>query len=142
MQRPAKLGHMTESHQIFDRVTTLEANVDALHDSVRGLATTVGETNAAVAEIKSLVSGVGKTDGKTIITLGATVIGAMVMVGSIFLGPIQRDVQYLERKIAQDSAAIENTNSHHVELVKRDAEIEGDMKLVDWRLKALEEKPK
>ena len=57
---------MSESHQIFDRVTTLEANVGALHDSVRGLATTVGETNAAVAEIKSLVSGVGKTETSTL----------------------------------------------------------------------------
>lgn len=142
--RSQKLGHMSESHEIYERVTTLEATVASLHDSVRGLTTTVAESNmstaAAIGEIKTMLSSVGKTDGKTIITLGASLVGVMVMVGSIFLGPIQRDVSYLDKTISADSRRVDLANERYDEFVRRAAEMEGAQKLMDWRLRAIEEK--
>lgn len=120
-----------EQHQIFDRVTRVETQVSALADTVYDLAKVVTSTNESLGEIKTLISSVGKTDGRTIITLGAALLGATVMVGSIFLGPIQRDVSYLDgrlREVAQQKAEV------------RFAEYQGETKLMDWRLKALEEK--
>lgn len=140
MQRPPKLGHVDESHQIFDRVTTLEATVGSLHESVKGLTAAVGETNATMAEIKSLVSSVGKTDGKTIVTTGVSVIGAMVVVASLFLGPVQRDMAHATETITKLAERYEEHLKEHGAAVMRAAELAGDMKLVDWRLKALEEK--
>lgn len=120
-----------EQYQIFDRVTRVETQVSALADTVYDLAKVVTSTNESLGEIKTLISSVGKTDGRTIITLGAALLGATVMVGSIFLGPIQRDVSYLDgrlREVAQQKAEV------------RFAEYQGETKLMDWRLKALEEK--
>ena len=123
--------HLDESHQIYDRVTRVETQVASLSASVSSLADSVGSVNSSINELKSLLSGVGKTDGRTIITLGATLVGAMVMVGSIFLGPIQRDVSYLDHRIT--AVADQRAEVQFAELKGKDA-------LVDWRLKALEEK--
>lgn len=123
--------HLDETHHIFDRVTRVETQVASLSASVSSLAESVGSVNDSLGELKSMLGGVGKTDGKTIVTLGATVIGAMVMVGTIFLGPMQRDVAYLDHRISEVSA--QRAEVQFAELKGKDA-------LVEWRLRALEEK--
>lgn len=136
--REKQLGHLTESHQIFDRVTMLEANVSSLADSVRSLAGTVQSTDQTVSEIRAMIGTVGKTDGKTILTLGASMVGALGIIGSMFLGPIQRDVAYLDKALAGDESRLEAVSQRHDEYTRRHAEIDGDLKLLDWRLRALE----
>ena len=133
------MQHVTESHQIFDRVTLLEANVSSLADSVNKLASSVQSTEATVGEIKSMIGAVGKTDGKTILTLAGSVVGALAIVGSMFLGPIQRDLAYLDKALTQDEARMERTLERHDDIARRTAQIDGRMELFDWRLKALEE---
>lgn len=137
MQRD-KIGHLTESHQIFDRVTMLEANVSSLADSVRSLAGTVQSTDQTVSEIRAMIGTVGKTDGKTILTLGASMIGALGIIGSMFLGPIQRDVAYLDKALSSDEQRIEQVVARYDEYTRRHAEIDGELNLLDWRLRALE----
>lgn len=132
------MQHITESHQIFDRVTLLEANVSSLADSVNKLASSVQSTESTVNEIKSLIGAVGKTDGKTILTLGASMVGALGIIGSMFLGPIQRDVAYLDKALAHDEERIERAVSRHDEIIRQAVEMDGRMELLDWRLKALE----
>lgn len=118
-----------EQHQIYDRVTRVETQVASLSAAVSGLAETVGSVNTSIGEIKSMISGVGKTDGRTIVTLGAALLGATVMVGSIFLGPIQRDVSYLDGKVAEVAA-----QKADVKIAEQD----GMHRLIDWRLAELE----
>lgn len=138
---PARgLGHLSESHQMFERVTTLEANVSTLADSMNRLATSMQSIENTVGETRALIASVGKTDGKTILTLGASVVGALAVIGSMFLGPIQRDVQYLSAKITADEARVERAALRHEDFGRTDAQIDGKMELIEWRLKVLEEK--
>lgn len=133
------MQHVTESHQIFDRVTLLEANVSSLADSVNKLASSVQSTEATVGEIKAMIGAVGKTDGKTILTLGASVVGALAIIGSMFLGPIQRDLLYLDKQLANDERRIEQAVGRADEIVREASDLHGEMELVKWRLKALED---
>lgn len=119
----------SEQHQIYDRVTRVEAQVASLSASVSSLAETVGNISSNINDLKGMMSSVGKTDGRTIITLGAALLGATVMVGSIFLGPIQRDVSYLDTKVREVA-------SQKAEL--KIAEQDGMHRLIDWRLAELE----
>lgn len=118
-----------EQHQIFDRVTRVETQVASLSASVSSLAETVGSVSTSIGEIKTMIGGVGKTDGRTIVTLGAALLGATVMVGSIFLGPIQRDVSYLDHRVSQMA---------DIRADVKLAEKEGMHRLIDWRLAQLE----
>lgn len=118
-----------EGHQIFDRVTRVETQVASLSASVSSLAETVGSVSTSIGEIKTMISGVGKTDGRTIVTLGAALLGATVMVGSIFLGPIQRDVSYLDHRVSQMA---------EIRADVKLAEQAGMHRLIDWRLEQLE----
>lgn len=137
---PPSMQHVTESHQIFDRVTLLEANMSSLADSVNKLASSVQSTEATVGEIKALISSVGKTDGKTILTLGASVVGALAIIGTVLIGPVQRDLMYLDKSLAKDAQGIELAIARSDAAASRAAGLDGELKLVEWRLKALEEK--
>jgi hypothetical protein len=134
------MQHIDESHRIFDRVTMLEANVTGLTDSVNRLATTVQSTEAAVGEIKTMIGAVGKTDGKTILTLAGSVIGALAIIGTMFLGPIQRDVSYINRQLEHDEHEIRLAVTRYDDIAQRAVALRGEIDLLEWRLNALEEK--
>ncbi len=130
---PRGAAHLNESYQMFERVTTLEANVSSLADSMNKLASSMQSIENTVGETRAMMATVGKTDGKTILTLGASVVGALAIIGSMFLGPIQHDVTYLTKQLEADLRRIERAD-------ERASDLHGDMKLVDWRLSVLEGK--
>lgn len=148
---------LDEAHHISERVTRVETQVASISASVSSLAETVGAIGTNISELKSMMGGVGKTDGKTIVTLGiagiGAIISAVVVVSGLFLSPVQRDVAYigketttLERRMSDADATILGKLEEHVKVTLhpgdavRFSETDGRIDLLEWRLKALEEK--
>lgn len=146
---------LDETHHISERVTRVETQIASVSASVAALADTVGTIGSSIGELKTLFSNVGKTDGKTFVTLGVSVIGAVVVVIGLFLSPVQRDVAYLgketttlERRMSDSDATIVSKLEEHVKQTLhpgdavRFSEANGKIDLIEWRLRALEERMK
>ena len=132
------------NHAIFDRVTRLETQMSALVSSVSQLTDTIGQTNLAIGEIRTIVSGVGKTDGKTIVTIGVSVLGAIGMIGAIFLGPINRDMSWTGKEIYDLHTQLEKHESqpYHFGTGERLSEMKGELRLFEQRLGRMEAEKK
>jgi len=125
-----------------NRVTRLETQMSSLAASVTQLAETVGETNHAVNEIKSIISSSGKMDGRSMITIGGGIIAAFATLGALFLGPIQRDVDWMSREVRSVETGLdkhEASDFHDKTGILFEA-LKGDVRMLDMRLKSIEQK--